>query len=679
MLDMKNMNRFAAAALVALTAMTASAKDINVRGIVTNTAGEPLQGVCIYNVENDKLLASTNEEGKYLVVIDSDGKLLFSILGSEETEVPVEGRLTLDVSLARSSITLDEVTVAAKSKLKVVAPEPTDIEVKGNYLTIKTRVKVPRRLFGSSTRLIIQPELFNVTRRKMQYMKPIVFDGRRYDITQERMYDYDKSQDPLSRYSEVKGKEHGKGDAVITYNDSVWVACPDDDFRCDMLMAMENYNRVFYRDTTTIARGVVNPLRFFQYSLLGSEVMDSAFMPTPEMQLRDTKGDVMLTFAVGKSNLDMDQGDNRREMESLMNQLRMVENDPDAALKSFTIATTASPEGNYMRNLTLAQQRMKSALDFVYANLSPTTRRYVETSADASVATWEPLVAMLRADSLVEEADKVKEIVDKYEGNPDRQSANITRLPFYRDVIARTYLPRLRRVSYEFVTSQYRYLTDDEIAEVYAKKPASLSRFEFFRLYRNVAKTPEEKETMLRKALEVHPKFLVAATDLAALMLEKGQPDPEILAPFLVPGAKKIPDEARLNQIAACLSTYRYHEADSLASTLPDEDPRFHKAKVYTEVFNGRYENVMQEVSAESPINEVVMLLAVKANDQAWRKAQHLGGTASEEYLKAVAANRVDEYTAAINHIENAFRLDPQLREVAKVDGDLVDLLEDVE
>ena len=152
-----------------------------------------------------------------------------------------------------------------------------------------------------------------------------------------------------------------------------------------------------------------------------------------------------------------------------------------------------------MRNLTLAQQRMKSALDFVYANLSPTTRRYVETSADASVATWEPLVAMLRADSLVEEADKVKEIVDKYEGNPDRQSANITRLPFYRDVIARTYLPRLRRVSYEFVTSQYRYLTDDEIAEVYAKKPASLSRFEFFRLYRNVAKTPEEKETMLRK------------------------------------------------------------------------------------------------------------------------------------------------------------------------------------
>lgn len=148
-----NINRHVAAAMLAAATLMVSAKDINVRGIVTNTAGEPLQGVCIYNAEDNKLLTSTNEEGKYLVIIDSDGKLLFSILGSEETEVPVEGRLTLDVSLARSSITLDEVMVSAKSKLKVVAPEPTDIEIKGNYLHVKTRVKVPRRLFGSSTRL----------------------------------------------------------------------------------------------------------------------------------------------------------------------------------------------------------------------------------------------------------------------------------------------------------------------------------------------------------------------------------------------------------------------------------------------------------------------------------------------------------------------------------------------
>ena len=141
---------------------------------------------------------------------------------------------------------------------------------------------------------------------------------------------------------------------------------------------------------------------------------------------------------------------------------------------------------------------------------------------------------------------------------------------------------------------------------------------------------------------------------------------------------KKIPDEARLNHIAACLATHHYLEADSLASLLPDT-PRFHKAKIYTDVFNGRYENAMQEVAAESPINEVVILLALKANDQAWKKASKLGSSAEEEYLKAVAANRVDEYMAAVSHLENALRLKPELEEIAKIDGDLIDLMEERE
>ncbi|MDE6174975.1 MAG: carboxypeptidase-like regulatory domain-containing protein, partial [Duncaniella sp.] len=149
-------------AAIILISAAAIARDINVRGIVTNSNGEPMQGVCIYNAETEQLLASTNEEGKYLVIIDGEGKLVFSILGMEDTEVPVEGRLAIDVMMTRSSITLDEVFVKAKGKLKTVAPEPTDIEIKGNYAHIKTRIKVPHRLFNSSTRLIIQPALYNV-------------------------------------------------------------------------------------------------------------------------------------------------------------------------------------------------------------------------------------------------------------------------------------------------------------------------------------------------------------------------------------------------------------------------------------------------------------------------------------------------------------------------------------
>lgn len=667
-------------AAIILISAAAIARDINVRGIVTNSNGEPMQGVCIYNAETEQLLASTNEEGKFLVIIDGEGKLVFSILGMEDTEVPVEGRLAIDVMMTRSSITLDEVFVKAKGKLKTVAPEPTDIEIKGNYAHIKTRIKVPHRLFNSSTRLIIQPALYNVTASKMWYLKPLVFDGRRYNITQDRMLDFDLNDDPLNKYVEVQTHSSRKDD-MIFWSDSVYLDNPDQDFHCDMLMAMENYNRVFYRDTTTISRGTVNPMRFFQYNLLGTEVTDTTFYPTPEMQMRDTRGDVMLTFRVNDARLDMEQGNNRSEMNSLLSQLHRIENDPDAALKSFFIYSTSSPEGNYEKNLDLSQRRMKSALDLIMDNLSPTTRRYMEVKSGGSVEPWDTLVSMLRADSLNAEADAVAEIIAKYPGQMDIQSVRVRRLPFYSPLIPDKYLPRMRKVSYEFLTSQYRYLTDDEIAEVYKTDPKSLSRFEFFRYYRYIAKTPAEKEECLKKALETHPNFIVGATDLAAMKLERGEADYDLLGKFLQPGNKKLkktPDEARLNHIAACLATHHYLEADSLASLLPDT-PRYHKAKVYTDVFNGRYEGAMQEVAAESPINEVVILLALKANDQAWRKASKLGGSAEEEYLKAVAANRVDEYMAAVSHLENALRLKPELKEIAKIDGDLIDLMEERE
>lgn len=661
-----------------MSGSTAMGRDINVRGIVTNSAGEPLSGVAIYDGSNDKLLTTTNEEGKYLVIVDSDGKLVFSCLGMEDTEVPIEGRLTVDVTLIRSAITLDEVLVKGKSKLKVVAPEPTEIEMKGNYAHIKTRVKVPGKLFNSSTRLIIQPALYNVTESQMWYLKPLVFDGKRYAITQERMYDFNKNADPLNSYVTVKSEKSGRGDQIITWSDSVYLKNPDSDFHCDMLMAMENYNRVFYRDTTTIARGVVNPLRFFQYELLGTEISDSTYFPTPEMQMRDTKGDIMLTFEIGSTTLNMNQGNNRNEMNALITQLHEFENNPDAAIKSFSIYGTASPEGSYNLNTRLAKGRMESALNLIKENLSPTTRRYIELHSDAKVESWATLVKMLRKDGLNSEADEIDKILSSYPGQIEAQSSRIKKLPYYNSIILTKYLPALRRVSYEYVTSQYRYLTDDEIYEVYQKKPSSLSRYEFFRLYRNVARNDAEKETYLKKALETHPNFLVAANDLAVMKLNRNEPDITLLEPFVKPGAKKIPDEARATQIATCLAAHAYSKADSIAADLPDT-PAFHKAKVYTDVFNGRFYDVMQEVAAESPINEVVLLLAIKANDKAWEKAEKLGNSANEEYLKAIAANRVDEYIAAHSHLENAIRLDPRLREVAKVDGDLIELIEEIE
>ena len=666
--------RILAGILLLAVILPLSAREINVRGTVTNLDDEPLYRVSIYNAATNKLVGVTNEDGKYLVKIDSEGTLLFSSLGYEEKQVAVRGELTVNVELEPSAVALQEVVVSAKRITDNVVPEPTDIEVKGNYFHIKTRVKIPKELFSTDARMIIQPGIYNVTRGKMIFLSPLVFDGQEYAITQERMYDYDVKQDPLAQYVKIKASSSRKDD-LVGYNDSTYVENPNDDFRCDMMVAMENYNRVLYRDTFVIARGVVNPLRFLEYEIPGSAVKNESFFPQPEMQLRDTKGDVNLTFPVNKSQLNLNDGNNREEMNRLIARLRAVENDPNARLKSFSIAGTASPEGNYAKNEQLAQQRMSSAMELVLQELNESTRRQLEIGTKASVETWDRVVALLRADGKTQEADAIQAVIDKYPDDPNRQSRGVVALPFYRPLITEQYLPQLRRVSYELLFSQYRYLTDDEIKELYRENSGDLTRNEFWRLY-NMADSKAEREAICRRALEVYPKFLVAATDLAAMLIEQGKPDAELLVPYL--GMKEIPDETRLNQVIAWLSVGKFVQADSLAAELPDTGA-YHKAKVYSAALNGRYEEVIQEISAESPFNEVLMLLAIKANDQAWEKAKLLGNSARENYIKAVAANRVDEVVLALSYLESAFKKDPSLRDIASIDGDVLDLLQEDE
>ena len=335
------------------------AREINVRGRVTNLKGELLYRVSIYRAETNKLVGVTNAGGKYLVKVDSEDSLIFSSVGYEERIVPVDGQLTINVVLDPTSIALDEVTVAAKRVADVVAPEPTDIEMIGNYFHIKTRVKVPKGLFSTDARLIIQPGIFNVSKGTMAYLSPLVFDGKEYHITQERMHDYDLSRDPLSPYVEVK-QSSSRDDDMISYKDSIYVENPNQDFRCDMMVAMEDYRRVVYRDTFIIARGVVNPLRFLEYNVSGKMVENASFFPQPEMQLRDTRGDVNFTFRVGGSRLYVEDGNNREELNRLIAQIRQVENDPNSQIKSFSILGTASPDGGYKRNKQLAEMRVEA-------------------------------------------------------------------------------------------------------------------------------------------------------------------------------------------------------------------------------------------------------------------------------------------------------------------------------
>ena len=658
---------FLSALIFLLSGVDIIAQNLRVAGVVRGNNEERLAGVTIINKETKKVVGLTDEDGKYSVIVPVNGILNFTCLGYDGQDIKVKGRQIIDVVLVSTAVKIQEVSVVAKIKNKVIF-EPSEIEVVGNYFHLRTRFKVPAEMFSSNTRLIVQPTLYNITRKKGVLLKPVVTDGREYTLTQERMYEFDLKNDPLEPY--IRKSEMTKNGELVAYHDSAYIENLKEDFRADIRLSLENYNRILFTDSFQIARGLVNPLRFFEYKLKAKNITDERYFPKPELQLRNDRGEVELSFLPGKADINDRDPKNASELAKLRERLSSIETNPDAKLQTFSILGVSSPEGPHDKNLVLAKKRMDLAVNRILSHLNKETLDFLKIQTGSKVETWQTAIEMMRRDSLFGQAQDLQNIVNKYPDSPDKQWRAIIRLPYYRSVIVPHYLPLMRRVEYNFDYSIYRFLTDAEIKELYLKDYKQLSRHEFWRMFES-AESDEEKETIYKQALEVYPKFMLAANNLSALYINQGRPDDSILESFI---SKDAPEEVLTNQAVALLSNWKYEKADSVVSLIPDGVSSEYLKSV-TRALNGNYEEALATFGQEGGINEVVLLLALKRNDEAWEKAQNLPETARSEYVKAIAANRLDKVMDAINHIEKAFELDPSLRDVAKVDADVMDLL----
>lgn len=621
----------------------------------------------------------TDVDGTFAVNVRSNARLRFSMVGMKTKEVDVKGKSRLRVVLEEESVSLKEVTISQKRITDKILPEPTDIEVRGNYFHVKTRVRVPREMFSHNTRLVVQPVLNNATRKQVTLMKPMVYDAREYNETQDRLYNFDHNDslagDPLARYITVKSeqtREKGRPNDIIGYNDSIYVEHVKDDFSCDVYMAIENYNRILYRDTTIIARGTVNPLRFLDYSFAAHELTDSAYFPKKEVQLRDNQGKVNLRFPVGKAVFDSSDPQNASEIDKLRQQIETISQSKGASLSSLELRGQSSPEGRYSRNMSLAKMRMDYALGFLKRTLPADMTQGMTFTSDAKVAPWSRVAEILRKDTLASEADRVEAILAAHPGNIEAQGRAIQRLPFYHKIIATRCLPQLRRVDYTLHYNVYRTLTIDEIAQLYAQDYSQLSKYEFFKLYRAEADTAK-RVAMMRQALEVYPSFMAAANDLSVQLINHRQYDASLLRPFAGAGA---PQEVNVNQLITLLNEGLYASADSVAHFVNDNEST-HTILAVNAVLNSRYDAKNYATIAKTgKRNEVVMLLAMKLDDAALRMSRHLpDNEAVSHYLRAICLNRTDDPIEAYEELKRAFAMDPSLKEIAKTDGDVTDLL----
>ena len=646
---------------------------MEITGTVIDDDGLPAMSIVIRDkTENGDVYGITDYDGNFKIMADPTTSLHLSGLTYAPKVVKLKGKQKINVVMSFDTQQLDEVVIVAKRITNKLAPEPTDIEIVGNQYIIRPKVKIPKEMFKPNSRVIVQPMLVNITRNTQKLFRPAVVTGKEYAITLERMMEFDLTQDPLHPYYEKSKRIDGN--EVIAYVDSLYLDDPDDECRCDIFMYLVNYRRTTYQDTVVIAKGTINPMRFFDFNIGAQKITDEKYVPRPKKQLRGDKGQVNLTFLINTAKIDYDDPNNTVELEKMQGKLTHVDNDPNAEFMAFSVTAISSPEGPYQSNLKLAWKRVATAKETILKCLNPGTVLAMQDSIslDARVDTWESVAALMERDSVP--AEGIREAIERNPGNMEAQYRQIVRLPNYRSVIFSDYLKQLRRVEYSFSYSVMRLLNDNEIRQMYEKNYKDLVQYEFWRMYVN-AKTDAEREKICRQALEVYPKFMLFANELAVILIDRKEADVTLLEPFIT---DKAPQELLCNHIIALLDDKDYVRADSVASMLTDS-PVTADVKALAGAFNGNFQAAYDRFASRGGTNEVVLLLALKRNEEAFDKTDELPDEALTYYLRAVASNRLDKITDAFANLKKAFAADPQLKDVARIDGDVTDLLQQLE
>ncbi|MBP5488148.1 MAG: SusC/RagA family TonB-linked outer membrane protein [Bacteroidales bacterium] len=119
--------------LLTLTAFTAGAQQITVKGTVTDAAdGSPLMGVAVVSSAGGGTI--TDLDGKYIIQTSADATLTFSCLSYQDAVEKIQGRAVIDVVMNEDNQVLEEVVVLGYTTQKKAELSSSVVSINGDKL-----------------------------------------------------------------------------------------------------------------------------------------------------------------------------------------------------------------------------------------------------------------------------------------------------------------------------------------------------------------------------------------------------------------------------------------------------------------------------------------------------------------------------------------------------------------
>lgn len=602
----------------------------------------------------------TDNSGYYEIPVAETGAILYYYPLSDPVMEKVNRRQEINVNFD-VNVSLEATTITATRKS--VEPDIEDTTIEGNELKCKLTFNIPERMGKTNARLIIQPYVLAANQKDtLEYRRPLVFDGEEYHITQSRRMGWD--YDPLFEY--VQDSVLTDKEMQIPWEDEIHLEDPKTVCSVHYMMVLEDYTNIYYTYDKLILSTdrIRRPLQFLEYSMDHAELDPMKYQERAQRERKNASMNMSLAFLVGKAELDPQDAKSQADMREVKRLITEIVNGEGSTLIQFDISGLASPDGPYAKNLQLAKERMNSVLKEI-ERIVPAEKwkRVYKPKPKARVAGWDEVAELLEKDGYVKEAEEILDVVKKHQGKPDKQWEKIIKLDYYRPLVV-SYLPKLRSVKCSWQSEVYRPLTAEEILDKYrgdslyrtGEKPMLL--YEYWNLFQKI-EDKQELENLYKIAYD-HTKetmkkpWMLAANNLAVSYIEREHVDTTILAPFIditVRGSNVTrtfndgirqtselinPVELVVNQLIMYLRDDNFRSASIMAKLLPDTE-EYKMLKAFTMCLGGHYKTkrdasqedklraneVFETVRESSPVNKVVMNLAVKnrGNDEAARKA----------------------------------------------------------
>lgn len=156
----------------------------------------------------------------------------------------------------------------------------------------------------------------------------------------------------------------------------------------------------------------------------------------------------LIDFEEGSHVLDTALSDNASELSRILRCIDDVVSLPGYVLDSLIVKASCSPEGSYLRNVSLASSRAGTMKDYILEYIPEEWKAKVKTSHMPE--NWEQLRKLVANDTVMkEEARKRILALTENPDDLDEVESMMSRMPEYRYLREKVY-PKLRSVSFDF-------------------------------------------------------------------------------------------------------------------------------------------------------------------------------------------------------------------------------------